>query len=170
LQEATKQSRDIREAELNLRINEKHEVGSQEHLKRLKNIKIGEASKRAWQSIKFLHVESGATQILNRIDIPTSWPAPNSNFNQWHTLENPATCTKWKTVTSLEEIEHYIQLRNHGHFGQAQGTPFTEIPLNTEINWQADTPASDDILNGYHQIDTIESIPQCRASLTHAKL
>jgi hypothetical protein len=144
LQEAAKQSRD--------------------HLKRLNNIKIGEASKRAWQSIKFLRVQSGATQTLTCIDIPSSWPTLNSDFNQWHTVENPVNCTKWRTITS-EEIEHYIQLRNHGHFGQAQGTPFTEIPLSTDINWQADTPSSKDLLNGYHQIDTIDSIPQCQALL-----
>ena len=165
LSEASQQSRDIREAELNSRINDKHEVGSPEHLQRLKNIKIGEASKRAWQSIKFLRVQTGTTQTLNRLDIPMSWPSITSNFTQWHSLENPATCANWKTITSPVEIEHYIRLRNHGHFGQAQGTPFTEIPLNTDINWQADTPTSDDILNGHHQIDNIDSIPQCRALL-----
>jgi hypothetical protein len=169
LQDASKQSRDVREAELNSRINEKHEIGSPEHLKRLKNIKIGEASKRAWQSIKFLRTQSGSTQTLNRIDIPASWPIPISNSTQWNTLENPATCTQWQTITSPTDIEHYIRLRNHGHFGQAQGTPFTELPLRSEINWQADTPTSDDILNGYHQLDTINAIPQCQALLDTCK-
>ena len=165
LQDASKQSRDIREEELNSRINDKHQVGSPDHLKRLKNIKIGEATKRAWQSIKFLRTQSGSTQTLNRIDIPASWPIPIPNSTQWNTLENPATCTQWQTITSPTDIEQYIRLRNHGHFGQAQGTPFTELPLRNEISWQADTPTSDDILHGHFQLDSIDSIPQCQALL-----
>ena len=165
LQEVSKQSRDIREAELTSRINDKHQLGSPDHLKRLKNIKIGEASKQAWQSIKFLRTQSGSTQTLNRIDIPASWPIPISDTTHWNSLENPANCTQWQTITSPTDIEHYIRLRNHGHFGQAQGTPFTELPLRHEISWQADTPTSDDILNGHFQLDTIDSIPQCQALL-----
>ena len=170
LQEASKRSRDIREEELTSRINEKHDVGSPAHLQRLKNIKIGEATKRAWQSIKFLRTPSGTNQTLNRIDIPASWPIPISLSTQWHTLENPATCTEWKSITSPDDIENYIRLRNHGHFGQAQGTPFTELPLMHEINWKADSPTSDDILNGHHQIDTVDSIPQCKALLDTCKV
>ena len=170
LQEVSKNSRDIREAELNSRINEKHQAGSPEYLKRLKNIKIGEATKRAWQSIKFLRHQSGSSQPLNRIDIPASWPTPISHSTQWHTLESPATCTEWKSITSPTDIEHYIRLRNHGHFGQAQGTPFTETPLRNEVNWQADTPTCDDILTGHVQIDTVDSIPQCKALLDTCKV
>jgi hypothetical protein len=86
LQDASKQSRDIREAELNSRIHEKHEIGSPDHLKRLKNIKIGEATKRAWQSIKFLRTQSGSAQTLNRIDIPASWPVPISDSTEWNKI------------------------------------------------------------------------------------
>ncbi len=154
---------------MNSRIHEKHEIGSPDHLKRLKNIKIGEATKRAWQSIKFLRTQSGSAQTLNRIDIPASWPVPISDSTEWNNLENPATCTKWQTITSPTDIEHYIRLRNHGHFGQAQGTPFTELPLRREINWQADTLTSDDILNGHFQLDTVASIPQCQALLDTCK-
>ena len=170
LQDIAKQSRDIREAELNSRINEKHQVGSPDHLKRLKNIKIGEATKRAWQSIKFLRNQSGHSQTLNRIDIPASWPIPLSDSTQWHTLENPATCTQWKSITSPQDIEQYIRLRNRGHFGQAHGTPFTELPLRHDINWSADTPTSEDILNGHLQIDSVDSIPQCKALLDTCKV
>jgi hypothetical protein len=122
------------------------------------------------QSIKFLLTQSGSAQTLNRIDIPASWPIPISNTTQWNTLENPSKCTQWQTITSPTDIEHYICLRNHGHFGQAQGTPFTELPLRNEISWQADTPTSEDILNGHFQIDTTNSIPQCQALLDTCKV
>ena len=62
-------------------------------------------------------------------------------------------------------------MRNRGHFGQAQGTPFTEPPLSDTVNWSADTTFCDDILNGvHHQVDTIDSVPQCQALLTTCKV
>ena len=115
--------------------------------------------------MKFLKTQSGATQTLNRIDVPASWPLPGIVYNGATLVEDPTTCKDWRTITNPEEIEHYIRLRNHGHFGQAQGTPFTELPLRDEINWTADTPTCEDILNGHHQLDTISSIPKCQALL-----
>jgi hypothetical protein len=79
LQEATKHSQDIRKHELASRIHKKHTKGSPEYIQRLKNIKKGEGTRRAWQTMKFLTSQSGATQTLNRIDIPHSWPPPNLN-------------------------------------------------------------------------------------------
>ena len=58
-----------------------------------------------------------------------------------------------------------MRLQNKGHFGQAQGTPFTEVPLAHQVKWAADTPTCEGILAGYQQIDTIDSIPQCQALL-----
>ncbi len=170
LQEVSKQSRDERETKLASRIHEKYEAGSPEYIQRLKNIKKGEATKRAWQSMKFMRTQTGATQSLNRIDIPKSWPLPTSENLQSHPIEDPAHCTEWKTVTNPDHIESYIRLRNRGHFGQAQGTPFTELPLRDDINWQADSITSDDILNGHHQIDSIQSIPQCQVLLDTCKV
>ena len=54
LREASKHSHEIREQELASRINEKHEQGSPDYIIRLKNIKKGEANRRAWQTMKFL--------------------------------------------------------------------------------------------------------------------
>jgi hypothetical protein len=115
--------------------------------------------------MKFLKTQSGATQALNHINIPTSWPHLNSINDKTIPIEDPTTCTDWGTVTNPDEIEHYIRLCNHSHFGQAQGTPFTELPLCKQINWPADTPTCEDILNGHHHLDTIDSIPQCKALL-----
>jgi hypothetical protein len=169
LQEATKHSRDIREAKLAARIHDKHEEGSPEYLIRLQNIKKGEATRRAWQRMKFLRTQTGATQSLNRIDIPASWPPLSLTDNHSIQLKDPVTCTVWRTITNPDEIEQYIRLRNRGHFSQAQGTPFTELPLRDDINWSSDTSTSNNILNGYHQLETIDSIPQCKALLDACK-
>ena len=129
LEEASKHSRDIREEELASQIHAKHKKDTPEYINRLKNIKKGEATRQAWQTMKFLKTQSGATQVLNRINIPTSWPPQTSTHDKSTPIEDPAICVNWRTVTNPDEIEHYIRLCNHGHFGQAQGTPFTELPL-----------------------------------------
>jgi hypothetical protein len=107
---------------------------------------------------------------LSIIDIPDSWPGPSDTDTPYANLEDPKKCKTWRNISNPDEIEHYVRLRNRGHFGQAQGTPFTEGPLEQCINWQADTPTCKEILNGYHQIETIDTIPQCQSLLDSCKV
>jgi hypothetical protein len=92
-----------------------------------------------------------------------SWPLPNTAIDI-RALEDPKTCQTWKTITKPDDIEYYIQLRNQGHFGQAQGTPFTEPPLSEEIDWAATTAMSDSILAGTYT-SNIPEVPHCQAFL-----
>jgi hypothetical protein len=151
LTEKIKMDSDLREQQLQETINTKVPVGSVNHSRKVKAIKTKEA-------VKFLKAQSGATQSLNRIDIPDSWPGPSDTDTPYADLEDPKKCKTWRNISNPDEIEHYVRLRNRGHFGQAQGTPFTEGPLEQCINWQADTPTCEEILNGYHQIETIDTI------------
>ena len=157
--------RHLREQELSSRIHAKHTVGSLEYADKLKNLKKGEVSRKSWQTMKFLRDQSGTVQQMNRLDIPRTWPEPQDHELHITDLEDPKSCQDWKTITDPDEIEFYIRLRNRGHFGQAQGTPFTELPLSNDINWSANTPESDAILAGHYQTDNIDSIPQCKALL-----
>jgi hypothetical protein len=50
--------------------------------------------------------------------------------------------------------------RNHRHFGQAQGTPFTNAPLADLINWQADTETAELILKGEYTNDELDDVTQ----------
>ena len=160
-----KTSSELREQHLQDEINKKVTVGTANHSRKVKAIHTKEAAKKAWKTLKFLKAQSGATQTLNRIDIPNSWPGISDPIPPYSDLEDPKKCTSWRNVSNPDEIEHYVRLRNRGHFGQAQGTPFTELPLQHQVNWTADTPTCEEILNGYHQIDTISSIPQCQSLL-----
>ena len=164
LNSVTEQSFEIRENELKEKINKKHEPGTETYVQRLRAIKKNEATRRAWQTLKFLKTGMNNQQSLNRIDIPETWPAPHDHPDS-HEIQDPKTCTTWRSITNPDEIDHYIRMRNRGHFGQAQGTPFTEIPVTNEINWAADTITAQDILLGHSQIDSIKSIPQCQALL-----
>jgi len=170
LAEDVKNSADLREQQLQSAINAKYSPGSSGHNKRLKAIKKGEATRKAWKTLKFLKTQSGATQTLNRIDIPQSWPARGEPIPPFIELEDPKKCTEWTHVTNPEDIDHYVRLRNRGHFGQAQGTPFTEIPLVNQVNWTADTPTCEEILSGHHHHETISAIPQCEALLKACKV
>jgi len=163
LKSANENSYELRENELKSKINQKHQAGTEAYVKRLRALKKGEATRRAWQTLKFLKNGSDSHQSLNRIDIPDTWPAPHEPQPQ--DIQDPKTCTSWRTVTNPDEIDHFIRMRNRGHFGQAKGTPFTELPITNAINWAADTPTADDILNGHSHIESIQSIPQCQALL-----
>ena len=168
--EKSKMDSELREQHLQEVINARTPVGTTNHTRKVKAIKTKEAAKKAWKTLKFLKAQSGATQTLNRIDIPDSWPGPLDPVTPYHDLEDPKKCTQWRNISNPDEIEHYVRLRNRGHFGQAQGTPFTEVPLKHQINWQADTPTCEEILNGYHQIETIDTIPQCQSLLDACKV
>ena len=170
LAEDAKNSADLREQQLQSAINDKHSPGSSGHTKRLKAIKKGEATRKAWKTLKFLKTQSGATQTLNRIDIPQSWPGRDDPIPPFIELEDPKKCTEWSHITNPEDIDHYVRLRNRGHFGQAQGTPFTEVPLAHQVNWTADTPTCEEILSGHHHHETISAIPQCEALLKACKV
>ena len=170
LTEKMKSNSELRDQQLQNSIRAKVTIGTVNHKRKVKAIRTKEAAKKAWKTLKFLKAQSGATQALNRIDIPSSWPGPNDPVPQYCDLEDPKKCTTWRHISNPEEIEHYVRLRNRGHFGQAQGTPFTEVPLQHHVNWTADTPTCEEILNGYHQIDTIDTIPQCQSLLDSCKV
>jgi hypothetical protein len=161
---ATDDSFELRENELRNKINQKHAPGSEAYVTRLRAIKKSEATRKAWQTLNFLKNGSDTHQSLNRIDIPATWPAPHDQHDT-QDIQDPKTCTSWRTVTNPDEIDHFIRMRNRGHFGQAKGTPFTELPLSESINWAADTSTAEDILRGHSQLDDIQSIPQCQALL-----
>jgi hypothetical protein len=91
---------------------------------------------------------STITQKLDRLEIPHDWPLPTSVIDSTQSLSDPKTATRWTTITDPYDIEYYLMLRNRMHFGQAQGTPFTESPLADHVDWTATSPSSDEILEG----------------------
>ena len=61
---------------------------------------------------------------------------------------DPETVTEWESIHDPERIQDYLLARNRAHFSQADGTPFTTVPLNS-IGHAADTDIADSILNGH---------------------
>lgn len=89
----------------------------------------------------------------HRLQVPASWPNPTDETQNLIQLEdpkavNPKDPSLWKEVVNPKEIEFYLLLRNRRHFGQAQGTPFTQDSFTTRFNWAADSSAAEMVLNG----------------------
>jgi hypothetical protein len=94
-----------------------------------------------WKRIKFLQGK-GANGQFSKVEVPGSWSTTEEYFLH-RDIGNPKICTNWKKADDPEEMEFYLQMRDlhhFGHFGQAQGTPFTISPLSDEIDWSATIP------------------------------
>jgi hypothetical protein len=82
------------------------------------------------------------------IGVPADWPSPHTDDVNLDTLSDPKECNLWRTVDVLDSIVYYLLLQNCKHFGQAQGTLFTEPPFSTQIDWEASSCQAELILNG----------------------
>jgi hypothetical protein len=98
------------------------------------------------------------------LQIPTSWPTPDEPITNIQALPDPKAIqqdeSQWRTVELPSDILYYLRLRNRLHFGQAQGTPFTEPPLSESLDWEASTKTSDLILDGDYDDNTLDDIQQ----------
>jgi penicillin V acylase-like amidase (Ntn superfamily) len=76
LSKKVKMNSELQEQQLQSTINSKTPTGTVSHRRNIKAIQTKEAAAKARKTLKFLKAQSGATQALNRIDIPSSWPGP----------------------------------------------------------------------------------------------
>ena len=64
---------------------------------------------------------------------------------------------EWETIYDQNRIEDKLIERNHKHFGQAQGTPFTVEPLSTILDWSGNTETGEQLLEGTFDISTVDT-------------
>lgn len=168
LQTLLQTHRELRRQEQIILIDIATASGNKSREKIIRNIAKQEANRRTWQTLRYIRMQTGHTQKLDRIEIPSSWPAPFTNISQTTKLEDPKTCTQWTTITEPSQVEFYLQLRNRSHFAQADGTPFTREPLSTNIPWAADTSYCERILAGEETV-AFTDVPQLAAFLATCK-
>jgi hypothetical protein len=97
---------------------------------------------------------------LMTVGIPDTWPAPRQP-GEWCDPKTHAKHNRpFRQLTLPSEIEYYIMERNRRHFGQAQGTPFTQAPLTDLLNWHADTETAELILQGTCTNDELDDVTQ----------
>jgi hypothetical protein len=106
-------NREIRTQELEEKIDNATATKKRSRAKALQSIKKLESIRQTWQTLKFVKMQQGSSQKLDRLDIPHSWPdkaCADDNSPTATLLEDPKQCRIWKTVTSPDEIEYYLQL------------------------------------------------------------
>jgi hypothetical protein len=158
---------ELRNSGLNAKVDDTVKSGKKSKASTIRKMSNQEAGRRTYRTIDAMRQKSGAHQKLDRLEIPTSWPAPHSTLASTQNLEDPSSCTKWMTITDPSAIEYYLMLRNRLHFGQAHGTPFTTSLLTDNLDWAASTPQADDILAGTYESQV--DIPQVQTVLKACK-
>ena len=167
LQNSRDNSFQIRQTELDERIQAVCGDNEAKKAKILKAIKKVENGQRMYRTMKAMKAASGPVQKLDRVEIPYSWPQPGQPVTSITQLEDPKTSNEWRLITDPQEIEYYLMLRNRLHFGQAEGTPFTASPLNTEFDWPATSNAADQVLGAAYVSHS--TYPQCAELLKACK-
>jgi hypothetical protein len=107
--------------------------------KRLKEIKRAHERRYQYKKIRSV-LKPNPTGGLSYILVPKDFQADNYPYE-------PEEIKEWEPVHEQEILQEFIQKRNIIHFGQAQGTPFTEPPLN-KIDWPAESVEAQEILKG----------------------
>lgn len=161
LQETRANSFQIRQAEMHQRLQELSGKSEKPTHKIVSAIRKVEANLKTYRILKDMQRTKETTSALDRLEVPRSWPDPDPNVTICD-LEDPKTCSEWKTITEPSAVEQYLLLRNRQHFGQAEGTPFTIPPLSQELDWFASSPAAEELLQGefeyqgdHPQLDTL---------------
>jgi hypothetical protein len=111
----------------------------------LKNILRQENAQSMWKKLLTLKPQR-RSKGMTSVKVPASWPTHDAGFAV--PIENPKTCSDWKTVDTPKEMLYYLMKRNQLHFGQAQGTPFTIEPMSVMFNWSANTATAEQVLRG----------------------
>lgn len=150
LQQICKDSFDTRQAELDIRIQTLSEHNQKPKKQILQAIRKVESSLHTYRTLQAIKRTTSGQSSLDRLEIPASWPPPSHSIHSLAQLEDPKTCSEWKTITEPHEIEHYLVLRNRLHFGQAEGSPFTTAPLLQDVDWSATSDHANSILAGHY--------------------
>jgi hypothetical protein len=127
----------IEELESSSRKNDK------EQAQRIRRMQKAEALNRLFAKLRGLRLTKEETGVT-RIEIPTD---PDID---------PKVCQTWTQIDVPTEILHHLRERNRKHFGQAQGTPFTEPPLSTDLQFTGLGDASSSMLAGDYTLQGVD--------------
>ena len=127
--------------------------------KAIRQIRNNERKNRAFQSLKFQRQKHNQPMILNRLEVPQTWPTMDVyDESQEYELEDPKKVdidnrSLWWEVNCPREIEFLLALRNQRHFGQAEteGTSFTTEDMKSKLNWDATTKEAELVLEGEYE-------------------
>jgi hypothetical protein len=131
-------------------------IGRKEDATLVREIRHSEQMTETYRLFKNIRSDKD-TSGLTKIEVPHDWPDPHTPYKDVGKLTDPKQYSlqdnpQWRLITQSYQINYYLLLRNRlHHFGQAQGTPFTEEPFAPNIDWAASTPTAESILDGTHE-------------------
>jgi hypothetical protein len=97
---------------------------------------------------------------LSNIEIPDTWSSPDAPGHWCDAKTHDKNKQSFRNLTIPSKIEYYLMERNRRHFGQVQGTPFTQGTLAELINWPANTETAELILRGDYHNEELDDISQ----------
>ena len=125
LYQAAKQHKELRIQHLSVLLKKRTsstDAADKLCLHRIKQIQNTEATRSVFAKIRYQRT-SQHRQPINQLQVPLD---PSDVPKDIACHDN-----KWTVLESPTDIVAALIARNIQHFGQAQGTPFTQTPLNT---------------------------------------
>jgi len=151
LRQAIHDHKQLRHKELKERIDQLLSVGdksSRQLANILRNITRAEELKSLFNKLRGV-LKSQEFSGITKVQIPTDPTADCS------------TCTSWTTLDIPTEIHQALLTRNHQHFQQAHGTPFTVSPLSHDLSYNGvDGSQTSSILAGTYDSTTLDGATQ----------
>jgi hypothetical protein len=147
LREMELHSLSVRHDKIEAKLSIASDMGDKTKQQRLDSIRNSKAQIAMYQKVKSVrgkHTHGGFTSI----DVPSSWPPAHSDPTSLDSLPDSKKATAWRTVDLPDKIVYYLLTRNRLHFGQAKGTPFTQLRFSHQLNWGASTKTAELILDG----------------------
>jgi hypothetical protein len=88
---------------------------------------------------------------ISNIEVPDKDVDGNST-------SDPDKAITWRRIYDPQQVETYILHRNIAHFGQAEGSLFTQQPMTDLFDYDGTTPQVNDLLQEKINIDSIPSV------------
>lgn len=146
LREIIREHKQVRHQELEDKIRKLEAIGDRKSKKTatiLRNIRKSEEIKTLFRKLKLL-LKPKSFSTITQVQVPED---PTQDPNQ---------CTKWKILDDPQAIQSALSARNHHHFHQAHGSPFTRSPLAQDIGYTGTKlPRSSQILDGTYDSTTL---------------
>jgi hypothetical protein len=131
--------------------------GNVQQAKAIQQISKKEEARRRWKNIKQALKPSTKSE-LNTIEIPLC-----DKYGK--ATDEPDKAVAWRRITEPSEIENTLLERNIKHFGQAEGTIFTNSEFQETFSYEGTSPAVELLLEAKRNVEAIPNLTNSTRTL-----